>query len=231
MEAKAGTRGARLRGCLWKALLAVVLGLVFLAGLGFWALPGTLPSEPRLPGRLERGTLEHGGRTRTWIAYVPTKPRAHPPLVLVLHPSMGTAERARRVFGYDFDRLAEEHGFLAVYPQGYKGHWNDCRKKGPFAAKAENVDDVGFLHALVDRLVADHGADRGHVYVAGASNGGAMALRLALQTPELARAYAAVISSVPTTENMAMTPAGKPVSVLLMNGTDDPMNPWEGGDV
>jgi polyhydroxybutyrate depolymerase len=190
-----------------------------------------LPSKPQLPGKVERGALEHGGRTRTWITYVPAKPQAHPALVIVLHPSMGTAEQARQVYGYGFDLLAEKHGFIAVYPQGYKGHWNDCRVKGPFAAKTENVDDVGFLHALVDRLVKNHDADRAHVYVTGVSNGGAMTIRLALQTPDFARAYAAVVSSVPAPENMAMTPKGEPVSILLMNGTADPFVPWDGGDV
>jgi polyhydroxybutyrate depolymerase len=54
---------------------------------------------------------------------------------------------------------------------------------------------------------------------------------LALRTPGIARAYAAVISSVPTRENMKATPSGQPVSILFMNGTDDPINPWQGGDV
>src|SRR5204863_2277738 len=77
----------------------------------------------------------------------------------------------------------------------------------------------------------DHHVDRSRVYVTGVSNGGAMVLRLALQTPDFARAYAAVVGSVPTPENMAPTPKNQAVSVLLMNGTDDPMNPWRGGDV
>lgn len=213
------------------AFLAVVVPLIIVAGLGFWALRHTLPPEPQLPGNVERGALQHGGRTRTWIAYVPAKPHAHPALVIALHASMGTARQARQVYGYDFDLLAEEHGFIAVYPQGYEGHWNDCRVKGPFAAKAENVDDVGFLHALVDRLVKDHDADRAHVYVTGVSNGGQMTMRLALQTPDFARAYAAVVASVPAPENMAITPKGEAVSMLLMNGTADPFEPWEGGDV
>jgi polyhydroxybutyrate depolymerase len=211
--------------------LAIVLLLVVFAGSAFLALRHTLPAEPQLPGRIEHGALEQGGRARSWIAYVPAKPQAHPALVIVLHGSMGTAEQARQVYGYDFDRLAEQHGFLAVYPQGYEGHWNDCRVKGPFAAKIENVDDVGFLHALVDRLVKDHDADRAHVYVTGVSNGGQMTLRLALQTPDFARAYAAVVTSVPAPGNMAITPKGEPVSMLLMNGTADPFNPWDGGDV
>ena len=47
---------------------------------------------------------------------------------------------------------------LAVYPQGYGGRWNDCNARGQFAARTENVDDVGFLQAVVDRLVKDHDA-------------------------------------------------------------------------
>lgn len=219
-----------LRGCLKIGLFAVV-ALIVLAGLAIWSLRASLPSEPRLPGSVERGSLNFGGHTRTWIAYVPAKPHPHPALVIALHGSMGTAEQARRVFGYDFDLLSEEHGFIVVYPQGYKRHWNDCKKKGPFAAKAENIDDAGFLHALVDRLVQTHNVDRTHVYVTGMSNGGAMTIRLALQTPDFARAYAAVIASVPTPDNMAMTPKREAVSILLMNGTADPFNPWKGGNV
>jgi polyhydroxybutyrate depolymerase len=97
--------------------------------------------------------------------------------------------------------------------------------------KTENIDDVGFLQAVVDRFVEHDGVDRGHVYVTGVSNGGAMTICLALQTPDLARAYAAVVSSVPTPENLAIAPSGRPVSMLLMNGTSDPYVPWNGGDV
>ncbi len=213
------------------AAVGVVVVLIAFAGLALFALRNELPLKPQLPGKVETGRLDHGGRTRTWIAYVPAKLQAHPALVIALHGSMGTGERARRVYGYDFDLLAEEHGFIAVYPQGYDGYWNDCKVKGSYAAKSENVDDVGFLQALVDRLVKDYDADRAHVYVTGVSNGGSMAIRLALQTPDFARAYAAVVSSVPTTENLLIRPKGEPVSMLLMNGSADPYNPWDGGDV
>ena len=213
------------------AALVIVLPLGVFAGFAFWGLRQELPAKPELPGMIERGALEYGGRTRTWIAYVPVKLQTRPALVIALHGSMGSGGQVRQDYGYDFDLLAEEHGFIAVYPQGYEGYWNDCKLKGPFAAKVENIDDVGFLHALVDRFVKDHDADRAHVYVTGVSNGGAMTIRLALQTPDFARAYAAVIASVPTPKNMIMRPKGEPVSVLLMNGTADPFVPWSGGDV
>jgi polyhydroxybutyrate depolymerase len=211
--------------------LSITLAVGAFVGLAFLVLRHSYPPEPALSGTIEHGALQHDGRKRTWIAYLPAKTTPSPALVIVLHASMGSGAKAREDFGYDFDRLADRNGFIAVYPQGYDGHWNDCRVKGPFAAKRENIDDVGFLHALVDAMVKDHGIDRSRIFVAGVSNGGAMVLRLALQTPEFARAYAAVISSVPTPENMAPTPKNQPVSVLLMNGTGDPFVPWDGGDV
>ncbi|HTG33084.1 MAG TPA: PHB depolymerase family esterase [Thermoanaerobaculia bacterium] len=213
------------------AFLSIALIVAVFAGLAFWALRSSLPPMPKLSGKIERGALEDGGRMRSWIAYLPAKPATHLALVIALHGSMGSAEQARAAYGYDFDLLADQQGFIAVYPQGYEGYWNDCRVRGPFTAKRENVDDVAFLHALVDRLVKDHDADRARVYVTGISNGGQMVLRLALQTPDFARAYAAVVASVPAPENMAVTPKNQPVSMLIMNGTGDPFNPWRGGDV
>ena len=214
-----------------KIAFFIALALAALAGLAFRELSDSLPPKPELTGRIERGALELGGRTRTWIAYMPAKAATRPALVIALHGSMGTGEQARATYGYDFDLLADQQGFIAVYPQGYEGHWNDCKVKGPYSAKRENIDDVGFLHALVDRLASDHDVDRSRIYVTGISNGGSMTLCLALQTPDFARAYAAVVASVPTPENMAVTPKNQPVSVLIMNGTDDPFNPWGGGDV
>src|SRR5258708_64260 len=174
-----GNMRSRLKIAVWSIAIA---GAVF-AGLAFWALRHSFPPVPKLPGKIERGALEHGGRRRTWIAYLPTKPASHPALVIALHGSMGTGEQARTYYGYDFDLLAEQQGFIAVYPQGYEGHWNDCRVRGPFAAKRETIDDVGFLHALVDRFVKDHNADRARVYVTGISNGGATALVPPIPTP------------------------------------------------
>jgi polyhydroxybutyrate depolymerase len=213
------------------ALTSIAAIVLLVGGLGVWGLPGSYPPKPNLTGQIERGTLEHGGRTRSWIAYVPAKPAPHPQLIVALHASLGTGQQLREVFGYDFDLLADQEGFIVVYPQGYDGHWNEAKRQGSYAAKRENIDDVGFLQALVDRFVKDHDVDRSRVYVTGVSNGGSMTLRLALQTPGFARAYAAVVSSVPVPENMAAPPSNQPVSILLMNGTDDPYNPWRGGDV
>jgi polyhydroxybutyrate depolymerase len=63
-------------------------------------------------------------------------------------------KRMRKWTGYEFDRMADAQGFLVLYPDGYRGNWNDCRKNATFAAKKENMDDVRFILALIERLKA-----------------------------------------------------------------------------
>jgi polyhydroxybutyrate depolymerase len=212
------------------AVVALSAGLLALAG--YVLLNQDLPPRPELTGRLVSGQLDSGGRQRTWRAYVPGRRSARPALIVVLHGSMGSSATARiDDFGFDFDRIADREGAIVLYPQGFAGHWNNAARIGPYAAKAQQVDDVGFLHALVDYIASEYGADRTAVLVTGVSNGGAMVTRLALQSPAFARAYAVVSENLPTAANLAVVPSGEPVSTLFLNGTDDPIVPWRGGEV
>ena len=197
-----------MRRLAWAAA-AVVLGLALFAA---WGLRFRRAPEPTLPGSLVAGSLDHGGRTRTWHAYLPAQRAAAPALVFVLHGSNGDWIQARTGYAYDFDALAETEGFIPIYPDGFEGHWNDCRKAGPYAANALDIDDVGFLRALVEKFAAEHGVDRRRVFATGISNGGQMALRLALEAPELVRAVAPVAASLPAANNLDCKPAGRPVS-------------------
>ena len=65
----------------------------------------------------------------------------------------------------------------------------------------------------------------------GYSNGGHMAFRLALEAPELLAGVAAVAANLPAPENMDCHASGRPIPVLMINGTEDPINPYQGGDV
>ncbi len=214
-------------------IAAVVVVLLAAAGLFFWSryLRTTRIETPSLSARLQQATLRVGDRERTFRYYVPKRRSLHPALVFVFHGSDGDGQRARTAFGYEFDRLADEHEFIAIYPDGFEQHWNDCRKAAPFAANRLDIDDVKFTRALVDIFVRERHADRSRVFATGISNGGQMALRLALEAPDLVRAVAAVIASMPTPENLDCKPRGEAVSILVMNGSADPMNPYEGGTV
>jgi len=136
----------------------------------------------------------------------------------------------REQFGYRLDRLAEADGTVVVYPQGVQKHWNDCRKQGPYAANTEDIDDVGFVKAIIEFLGTRHDIDTDKVFATGLSNGGNFALRLALEYPNI-RAVAAVGTNFPAEENFDCRHSQHPVSFLLMNGTADPINPYDGGMV
>ncbi|MGZ7042797.1 MAG: alpha/beta hydrolase family esterase, partial [Thermoanaerobaculia bacterium] len=91
---------------------------------------------------------------------------------------------------------------------------------------------VAFLTAMVDKLANDIGVDPGRVFATGISRGGHMAFRLALEAPSRFRAVAAVSANVPAPENFKCRPAtGGTSSVMIMNGTKDPLNPFNGGEV
>ena len=172
-----------------------------------------------------------GGRERTFIEYVPRALKPGAPLVFVLHPSGGDAAGMRRLSNYEFDELADKHGFLVVYPDGFDNTWNDCRGGSPFSSKRLKIDDAGFIKSLLDHEVTAHVVDRKRVFAAGWSNGAQLAYRLALEYPEDFAGVAAISASVPAKENLDCGQADKPIPVMIVIGTADPINPYRGGMV
>ena len=212
--------------------LLSLLGLVALCGalLGYFVY--TPPPEiPHLSGTLTKGSIEVGELKRTYTTYVPGGLAQGAPLVVVMHGSGENAARIRAETGYGFDRLADEHGFAVVYPNSYTLDWDDCGKVGDVSVNGVNIDDVGFLVALVDKLITEIGIDRGRVFATGVSAGGFMSIRLALEAPSRFRAVAAVSANMPTPENSKCKPVGQGTSVMIMNGTKDPLVPFNGGEV
>lgn len=211
--------------------LVLVLGLVGLALAAAWLLRWDEIEPPDLPGVVEGGLIQHGEYDRRWLAYVPASRPASPPLLLVLHGSLADGPGMRASAFYSFDVQAERAGFIAVYPNGVENHWNDCRRNASYAANQLQIDDVGFLRRLVADLVTRYDADPARVFVTGLSNGGQMAYRLALEAPDLIAGGAAIAASLPTAANSGCTSVGEPVAMLVMNGTEDPINPDSGGVV
>ncbi len=211
--------------------LILVVGLVSFSLLAWWYLRFDVVDPPELPGKVEVGLLEHDGKQRSWLAYVPRSAGSRPPVVLLLHGSQGSGRDMRGMSFYSFDVQAERAGFIAVYPDGYEGHWNGCRASASYAANTENIDDVGFLRALVAELQQRYGADPARVYAAGFSNGGHMSYRLALEAPDLVSAVAPIAANLPVAENLGCDESGEGVAIIVINGTDDPVNPYTGGIV
>jgi polyhydroxybutyrate depolymerase len=222
----------RLLRFLLRALIAVVAFAVVLVALFAYFVYTPSSAAPRLSGTLTKGTLAVAGLTRTYSTYVPRELAKGAPLVVVMHGAGENGARMRIETGYGFERLADEHGFAVVYPNAYGGYWDVCTIAEDVSANGLNIDDVGFLIGMVDKLVSEISVDPGRVFAAGSSRGGFMAFRLALEAPSRFRAVAAVSANVPSPENFKCKPAGQGTpSVMIMNGTDDPLVPFDGGSV
>ena len=143
------------------------------------------------------------------------------PTVIVLHGALSSGSYTMRTGG--FPQATARHGFHAVFPDGIHRQWNDGREDRPGAA-----DDVAFLRALVERLIATRIAEPGRIYLAGISNGGMMSLAMACRSPGLFAAIGTVIATMPariTACHLVPTP------LVMINGTADPMVPFDGGPV
>lgn len=215
-----------------KATAGVVLALsLLLLAVGVYEFRFPRVAMPELSGTLHRGTLQVGGRDRSFCFYLPRSVERHPALLLVLHGSTMDGADMRQATVCGFDVVADREGFIAVYPDGYENHWNDCRVAGDYEAKRQRIDDVSFMRGLVDGFVEKYGVARERVFATGVSNGGQMTFRLALEAPDLVRGIAAIAASLPTADNQACSPVGRPIAVMVINGTADPMNPFQGGKV
>jgi len=193
------------------------------------------PAAPPLSGTVKTGSIKVGKLTRTYLSYVPGGLPTGAPLVLMLHGSGESGAQIRRETGYGFDRLADRHHFALVYPDAARsaeGDWNACGTVGDETAGKASVDDVTFLTRLVDKRIGAIDGDPRRVFVAGSSRGGFMALRLALEVPSVFRAVAAVSANVHTADNFKCSVSQRGTcSVLIMNGTKDPLVPFDGGTV
>ncbi len=207
-------------------LLLIVLAVMAAA---WWLLDSDDMEPPPLAGVIERGSLVHDGRTRTWQAYIPSSLSGPVPVVLVMHGSMGDGQQMLEASRYGFSLLGEQHGFIPVYPDGFERHWNDCRAGADYSANHLDIDDVGFLKAVVRTLDSGYEVDWSRIYATGLSNGGQMAYRLGLEAPDWIAGVAAMAASLPAEENFDCTRSGQPVAALVINGSEDPVNPHEGG--
>lgn len=176
-----------------------------------------------------RFVLQHGGRTRSYLTHVPPQARGGGalPVVLSFHGGGGNAEHQREQTG--MNPLANEKGFLVVYPDGTGRRkdklltWNAGTCCG--YASANGVDDVGFTRAVVADLARRTNIDRKRVYATGMSNGAMMSYRLAVEAPDLIAAIAPVAGSM-SLESFHVTSA---MPILHIHSIDDPRAHYEGG--
>jgi len=178
---------------------------------------------------IQKAAIRVGNLDRDYLYYVPANLPRNAPLLFVFHGYGYDAATMRAYTGNEFESLADQNGFVVVYPMGFVTSWNDCRNPLPLAARAQNMDDVGFVDALIARFRADYSIDTPRVFATGHSNGGQMAFRLAFELPDEITAIAAVAASLPVEGASLCRVSENPIPVLIMNGTGDPAMPYDGG--
>jgi polyhydroxybutyrate depolymerase len=216
------------RGALTGLLLLTLLG----GGLFYYFLYTPKPDVPSFSGQFAHRELTVGGIPRSYLTYRPADLPADAPILVVLHGSDGDANTIRRETGYAFERLADRRHIALVFPEAFEGNWNACNRVGDYAANVRDIDDVGFVTRVTEAVTAELGATPRRVFVAGVSRGGQLALRLAIEAPSRFVAVAAIAASLPAPGNFKChASTGGTSSVLFLNGTDDPLNPFGGGEV
>jgi polyhydroxybutyrate depolymerase len=192
------------------------------------ALTLALAGQRTAAGNQEK-TIEAGGRMRRYVLHVPPQydGKKPLPLVIVLHGGGGNAASAERMSG--FSAKADREEFLVAYPNG-NGRlrdrlltWNSGNCCG--YARSENVDDVGFLRAMIAQIEKEMRVDGRRIYATGMSNGGMMSYKLGCELADKLAAIGPVAGAL----NVETCVPSQPVSVVAVHGMDDQHVLFEGG--
>jgi polyhydroxybutyrate depolymerase len=183
----------------------------------------------RAEGYSELLTMHAGGRDREALVWRPTENFQPERLVLMLHGAGGDPARIRYFTARGLERTAVAGRWLVVYPVGTGGTWNDCRRSPDYPARRLGVDDVEFLAELLAQLRARFAVPAENVLAAGFSNGAHMALRLAVEKPELVGGLVMVAAQLPADTDSLCPPEYPPIHLLHIAGTEDPLVPFDGG--
>lgn len=174
-------------------------------------------------------SLTHDGIERTYILHVPSSYEGQQPVALVLDFHGGGGNANTQMKTSKFSDLADQQGFIVAYPNGTGRHddklltWNG----GTCCAYAvtNQIDDVGFVRALVKDVESKYKIDAKRIYATGLSNGGIFSYRLACDASDL---FAAVAPVSGTLNYVRCSPV-QPVSVIHFHGTDDSHIGYNGG--
>jgi polyhydroxybutyrate depolymerase len=223
----------------------------------------SLSTEQRLgvkplkePGDYYQHIFTNGRLRSYWVHIPPSYKDGTPvPLVFVLHGSgIGANSFSTKAYG-DMDEKADEEGFIAVYPNGELLRFSNYFKH-PISYLWDiyallkisrewnrwddnNVDDVGFIRNLINRLENKLNVDSSRIYVMGVSGGAMMTYRLGAELSDRIAAIAPIAGSiggigfVPEKDNSLtpyiIPPPINPLPVITFHGLQDVSVPYNGG--
>lgn len=186
-------------------------------------------------GLLKNQVLNVAGLDRTYHLYIPENP-TNAPVVMLFHGNGGSHDDILGLTGIKAPYkiwldLAQQENLILVVPNGTLGSsnsrgWNDCRAD---AATNPTTNDVQFVIDLLDFVKAKYNSNNSKIFAVGTSNGGHFAIRLAQEIPNRITAFASLVAA--NAVNSKCTNSNTKISALFMNGTNDPIMPYMGGQM
>lgn len=172
-------------------------------------------------------SFNYDGRLREYAIYEPanyTNTKALP-LILVLHHNGATGPGVMDYMGYK--SIADTAGFLSIYPTALEDQFASPHAWNAGLNPLNQIDDVGFLSALIDTMIDNYLIDTNRVYATGHSMGGYMSHRLGC---ELSNRIAAIAPSAGTLASWIISDCNPPRAVPVMHkhGTNDNTVKWDG---
>jgi polyhydroxybutyrate depolymerase len=216
--------------------ITLAISAVLLIGLGLQSATVAPPiKQPEKRDLLY--TIHFDGMARTYRVHVPLKytGKTKVPIVMMLHGLGGNSKNGLEQ-GKWIEK-SEQEGFLAVgldgtlkYPGRREGLLSNPRSwnsGGLTGGGGSTANDVGYVNAVIDRMEAEFAVDPNRIYLTGFSNGAAMAFRVGAALSHRIAAIAPVANALLVKVDRLQ----RPVSLLLIWGTADPINPIEGGKI
>jgi polyhydroxybutyrate depolymerase len=200
----------------------VTVGLLGLFALGF---VGAWSAGVFRPRRVERQVMIDQ-LDRRYIVWLPVSSRGKGPfpVVLAFHGGYGMAEGLEERAA--LHTAPEADGYVIVYPEGYQRSWNAGACCGP--AMRNNIDEVKFVHAILDDLESLVSIDRRRIYATGFSNGAMLCYFLACTMSDEIAAIAPVAGAMQRPLSDEWRP-NRPVPVFHLHGISDRWSPYDGG--
>jgi polyhydroxybutyrate depolymerase len=223
-----------------KWVAAGMMGLVFLCGcLVSCAGAQERPTAKSMAPGTHPFAVTVKGVERRYLLHVPSvyDPARKWPVVVMFHGGGGTANIAMWETGWS--EKADKEGFLAVFPEGtppdasrparFRDNpqtWNDGSRRTNVGAVERGVADVEFVTMMLADLKVRFSVDERRIYATGFSNGASMTFRVARELAPLIAALAPVAGG----DWLEKQPE-RPVPLLYITGTADPLNPVAGGEI
>ena len=169
------------------------------------------------------GTINVDGQQRSHKLYLPSNFTPNMPLVLNLHGY--TSNAFQQVFYSGMTNVAEENDFVVVFPNGTTDQYGVTFWNSEIAG--EDVDDLGYLIALIDSMIVNYQVDADRVYMCGMSNGGFMSYYSACEMTDKIAAIASVTGTMNNVIYDNCNPT-RSIPVLEIHGTQDSTVPYLG---